>query len=204
MRIICQGRCCPAVTPVLCFYFLITYVLLEIVPWQVVFAGWLHFSEVLVCTAQRPAHSVQVPGRDLNARTSSFNLSYHQRTPGPSPVCALCSPLTRNAARCLAQLNAARAGCGRDGEFDISILSSALKSGTLVRPAWEVDAARKPHSFRRPRAVTSSRTVDLCMRASGGVVSVLSTCRVGDHNSLWQCFLVFPTSSRVSGAWYQT
>ena len=83
---ICQGRCCPAVTPVLCFYFLITYVLLEIVPWQVVFAGWLHFSEVLVCTAQRPAHSVQVPGRDLNARTSSFNLSYHQRTPGPSLV----------------------------------------------------------------------------------------------------------------------
>ena len=83
---ICQGRCCPAVTPVLCFYFLITYVLLEIVPWQVVFASWLHFSEVLVCTAQRPAHSVQVPGRDLNARTSSFNLSYHQRTPGPSLV----------------------------------------------------------------------------------------------------------------------
>ena len=182
---ICQGRCCPAVTPVLCFYFLITYVLLEIVPWQVVFAGWLHFSEVLVCTAQRPAHSVQVPGRDLNARTSSFNLSYHQITPGPYLVRPL-QPSDSNCCMSPGRLIWPSGGCGCDSRNDILTPSSPLKSGSPVRPVQEVDVARKRHSFRRPGAGRSSRTVDLCMRASGGVVSVLSTCCVGDHDSLWQ------------------
>ena len=40
----------------------------------------------------------------------------------------------------LAQVDAARAGCRRDEEFDITNSSSTLKSGTLIRPAQEVDA----------------------------------------------------------------
>ena len=82
MRIL-LGRCCAAVTPVHGFHCIITGVLLEIVPWQVSFARRLHFYKVLVCTAQQPAHSDQVPGRDLNARSSSTNLSYHPITPEP-------------------------------------------------------------------------------------------------------------------------
>ena len=140
-------------------------------------------SWIPLCSGVGSEKRCQALVRTLEPPHSTYPTTREHRDHLP---CALCSPLTRNAARCLAQLNAARAGCGRDGEFDISILSSALKSGTLVRPAWEVDAAQKSHSFRRPRAVRSSRTVDLCMRAPGGVVSVLSTCRVGDHDSLWQ------------------
>ena len=41
--------------------------------------------------------------------------------------------------------------------------------------------AKVLHSaHRRPRATRASQTVNLCMRAGGGV-SIRSTCRVGDH-----------------------
>ena len=129
-------------------------------------------------TRQRRGQWEEVPGSDSNAYTSSFNLSYHHKTPGPPPVrhvqpsdskcCMSPGRLIRREPR--------SGGCGCDGRIDIPTPSSPLKSGSLVRSAQEVDAVRKSHSFRRPRAVRSSQTVVRSMRARGGLVLVLCTC----------------------------
>ena len=100
--------------------------------------------------------------------------------------CALYSPDTPDALCCCAQSDGARAGCGCGSTDDLLPQRSPGKSGSLVCPAREVDAGQKAHSLGRPGAVRDSRTVVSHVRARGRVPSVLSTCRVADHDGLWQ------------------
>ena len=46
----------------------------------------MHFAGVANTTLQRCGQCKEVPGTGSNARTSSFNLSYHHKPPGPPPV----------------------------------------------------------------------------------------------------------------------
>ena len=140
-------------------------------------------SPIPLCSGVASGKRCQAVVQALEPPYSTYPTTIKHRDQLP---CAICSPLARTAACRLADSSGACPGCGCDGRIDISTPSSPLKSGSPVRSAQVMDAARKSHSSGRPEAARASRTVDLCIRAPGRVVSVLSTCRVGDHGSLWQ------------------
>jgi hypothetical protein len=60
--------------------------MMETVPGQVVHSILVHFAGVANTTLQRRGQWEEVPGSGSSARTSLFNLSYHHKTPGSTPV----------------------------------------------------------------------------------------------------------------------
>ena len=120
------------------------------------------FGEVGRTTLQQHGQWEQVPGSGLNARTSSFNLSHHQKTAGPS----LLRPVQPSDSRCLMLLCVvrwARAGCGCGSTDDLQPSSSPLQSGCLVEQPQEVDGGQKPHSLGHSGAARASRSVVSCV-----------------------------------------
>ena len=144
-----------------------TVTLLTTVPGQVV-----HPIPVVLWKSAEPRRSGMDSGKRCQAVVRTLKAP-HSTYPSTTKhrdhlLCALYSPDTPDALYCCAQSDGARAGCGCGWPDDLLQQSSPGKGGTLIRPAQEVDAAQKPHSFRRPGSARGSRTVDLCMRAPGG------------------------------------
>ena len=109
--------------------------MIETVPAQVVHAILMHFAGATDTTRQRHGQWEEVPGSGSNARTSSFNLSYHQKTPGPPPM----RPLQPSDSKCCMLL------CVR----------GQASRWLRMRMAGRPSAAQQPGKKRQPRPPSS-------------------------------------------------